>query len=53
MHHGEDLLDAEWLREYRLPELPKGLWVGAVMGMRSVFLSCPIILEYCGFVSLV
>ena len=36
MHHGEDLLYAQWLGEYCNPELPERLWVGAVMG-RDLF----------------
>ena len=32
MHHRKDLLYAQRLCKYRLAELPKGLWVGAVMG---------------------
>jgi hypothetical protein len=32
MHHREDLLYAQRLGKYRLAELPKGLWVGAVIG---------------------
>ena len=39
MHHSEDLLHAQWLGEYRHPELPRGLWVGSGMRYFPIFVS--------------